>query len=404
MKIHEFQAKEILKKYNVPVQDGIAVKALSEVDNAISQLQQRGINQFVVKSQIHAGGRGKGKLYNPENKNELVLEGGVKFTTSVEKAKEYAQKIFGNILVTHQTGPDGKKVKTLFIAEGLDYKKELYLGILLDRAVSKNVIMASTEGGVEIEKVAAETPEKIIKVWIDPLIGLQPYQARELAFSLGLENNSFKNFVKFISVLYKAYTETDSSLLEVNPLVITNDDRVVALDAKMNFDDNALYRQKEIADFRDLDEEDPLEIEASKFNLNYIKLDGNVGCMVNGAGLAMATMDIIKLAGGEPANFLDVGGGANKTTVANGFKIILSDPNVKAILINIFGGIVRCDRVAQGVIDAANEMQVRVPIVIRLEGTNAKEAADLLNESGLNFEVAKSLKDAAEKVTSVLNN
>ena len=404
MKIHEFQAKEILKKYNVPIQDGIAVKDLSEVDNAISQLQQRGINQFVVKSQIHAGGRGKGKLYNPDNRSELVLEGGVKFTTSVEKAKEYAQKIFGNILVTHQTGPEGKKVKTLFIAEGLDYKKELYLGILLDRAVSKNVIMASTEGGVEIEKVAAETPEKIIKVWVDPLIGLQSYQSRELAFSLGLEGNAFKNFVKFISLLYKAYTQTDSSLLEINPLVITNDDKVVALDAKMNFDDNALYRQKEIADFRDLDEEDPLEIEASKFSLNYIKLDGNVGCMVNGAGLAMATMDIIKLAGGEPANFLDVGGGANKTTVANGFKIILSDPNVKAILINIFGGIVRCDRVAQGVIDAAHEMQITVPIVIRLEGTNAKEAADLLSESGLNFEVANSLKDAAEKVTSVLTN
>ena len=404
MKIHEYQAKEILKKYNVPVQDGIAVKDLSEVDNAISKLQQRGINQFVVKSQIHAGGRGKGKLYNPENRNELVLEGGVKFSTSVEKTKEYAQKIFGNILVTHQTGPEGKKVKTLFIAEGLDFKKELYLGILLDRAVSKNVIMASTEGGVEIEKVAAETPEKIIKVWVDPLIGLQSYQSRELAFSLGLEGNAFKNFVKFISLLYKAYTQTDSSLLEINPLVITNDDRVVALDAKMNFDDNALYRQKEIADFRDLDEEDPLETEASKYSLNYIKLDGNVGCMVNGAGLAMATMDIIKLAGGEPANFLDVGGGANKTTVANGFKIILSDPNVKAILINIFGGIVRCDRVAQGVIDAANEMQVRVPIVIRLEGTNAKEAAELLAKSGLNFEVATSLKDAAEKVTSVLNS
>ena len=402
MKIHEYQAKEILRKYNVPIQDGIAVKDLSDVEDAISQLQQRGINQFVVKSQIHAGGRGKGKLYNPQNRNELILEGGVKFTTSVEKAKEYAKKIFGNILVTHQTGPDGKKVKTLFIAEGLDYKKELYLGILLDRAVSKNVIMASTEGGVEIEKVAAETPEKIIKVWIDPLIGLQSYQAKKLAFSLGLKENAFKNFVKFISLLYKAYTETDSSLLEINPLVITNDDKVVALDAKMNFDDNALYRQKEIADFRDLDEEDPLEIEASKFNLNYIKLDGNVGCMVNGAGLAMATMDIIKLAGGDPANFLDVGGGANKTTVANGFKIILSDPNVKAILINIFGGIVRCDRVAQGVIDAAKEMHIHVPIVIRLEGTNAKEAADLLNESGLNFEVAKSLKDAAEKVTSVL--
>jgi succinyl-CoA synthetase beta subunit len=404
MKIHEYQAKEILKKYNVPVQDGIAIKDLAEVDNAISQLQQRGINQFVVKSQIHAGGRGKGKLYNPDNRNELVLEGGVKFSTSVEKAKEYAQKIFGNILVTHQTGPEGKKVKTLFIAEGLDFKKELYLGILLDRAVSKNVIMASTEGGVEIEKVAAETPEKIIKVWVDPLIGLQSYQSRELAFSLGLEGNAFKNFVKFISLLYKAYAQTDSSLLEINPLVITNDDRVVALDAKMNFDDNALYRQKEIADFRDIDEEDPLETEASKYSLNYIKLDGNVGCMVNGAGLAMATMDIIKLAGGEPANFLDVGGGANKTTVANGFKIILSDPNVKAILINIFGGIVRCDRVAQGVIDAAHEMQVRVPIVIRLEGTNAEEAAELLAKSGLNFEVATSLKDAAEKVTSVLGN
>jgi len=402
MKIHEFQAKEVLKKYNVPVQDGIAIKDLSEVDNAISQLQQKGISQFVVKSQIHAGGRGKGKLYNPNNRDELIFEGGVKFTTSPEKAKEYARKMFGNILVTHQTGSEGKKVKTLFIAEGLDYKKELYLGILLDRSFSQNVIMASTEGGVEIEKVAAETPEKIIKVWIDPSVGLLQYQARRLAFSLGLEGDAFKSFLKFITVLYRAYEETDASLLEINPLIITNDNRVIALDAKMNFDDNALYRQKEITDFRDLDEEDPLEIEASKFNLNYIKLDGNVGCMVNGAGLAMATMDIIKLAGGEPANFLDVGGGANKTTVANGFKIILSDPNVKAILINIFGGIVRCDRVAQGVIDAAKEMHISVPIVVRLEGTNAKEAADLLNESGLNFEVAKSLKEAAEKVTAVL--
>jgi len=402
MKIHEFQAKEILKKYNVPVQDGIAIKNLSEADNAISQLQQRGINQFVVKSQIHAGGRGKGKLYNPDKRDELILEGGVKFVTSPEKAKEYARKMLGNILVTHQTGSEGKKVKTLFITEGLDYKKELYLGILLDRSVSQNVIMASTEGGVEIEKVAAETPEKIIKVWIDPSVGLQPYQARKLVFSLGLTGDAFKNFLRFISTLYKAYEQTDASLLEVNPLVITNDNRVVALDAKMNFDDNALYRQKEIADFRDLDEEDPLEIEASKHSLNYIKLDGNVGCMVNGAGLAMATMDIIKLAGGEPANFLDVGGGANKTTVANGFKIILSDPNVKAILINIFGGIVRCDRVAQGVIDAAQEMHITVPIVVRLEGTNAREAADLLNSSGLNFEVAESLKDAAVKVTAVL--
>jgi len=404
MKIHEYQAKEILKKYSVPVQDGIAVKSMIEFDKALAELQSRGINQFVVKSQIHAGGRGKGKIYDVRNRENLLLEGGVKFTTLPEKATEYAEKILGNILVTHQTGPEGKIVKTIFLAEGLDYKKELYLGILLDRAVSKNVIMVSTEGGVEIEKVAEETPEKIIKEWIDPSVGLQNYQARKLAFALGLQGDAFKSFIPFIKNLYRAYEETDASLLEINPLIITNDDRVVALDAKMNFDDNALFRHPEIAAYRDLDEEDPLEIEASKYNLNYIKLDGNVGCMVNGAGLAMATMDIIKLAGGEPANFLDVGGGANKDTVANGFKIILSDPNVKAILINIFGGIVRCDRVAQGVIDAAKEMAIKVPIVVRLEGTNAQEAAELLAASDLHFEVAKSLKEAAEKVTSVLRN
>ncbi|MFN3871875.1 MAG: ADP-forming succinate--CoA ligase subunit beta [Ignavibacterium sp.] len=404
MKIHEFQAKEILKKYSVPVQDGIPVKTMAEFDKALAELQARGINQFVVKSQIHAGGRGKGKIYDVRNRENLLLEGGVKFTTLPEKATEYAEKILGNVLVTHQTGPEGKVVKTIFLAEGLDYKKELYLGILLDRAVSKNVIMVSTEGGVEIEKVAEETPEKIIKEWIDPAVGLQNYQARKLAFALGLQGEAFKSFIPFIKNLYRAYEETDASLLEINPLIITNDDRVVALDAKMNFDDNALYRHPEIYAYRDLDEEDPLEIEASKYNLNYIKLDGNVGCMVNGAGLAMATMDIIKLAGGEPANFLDVGGGANKETVANGFKIILSDKNVKAILINIFGGIVRCDRVAQGVIDAAKEMAVKVPIVVRLEGTNAKEAADLLAASDLHFEVAQSLKEAAEKVTSVLRD
>ncbi|MCL4550843.1 MAG: ADP-forming succinate--CoA ligase subunit beta [Bacteroidetes bacterium] len=403
MKIHEYQAKETLKKYGVPVQDGIAIKNLSEFDSAISQLQARGINQFVVKSQIHAGGRGKGKLYNPSNKQELILEGGVKFTTSVDKAKDYASKMLGNLLVTHQTGPEGKIVKTLFITEGLDYKKELYLGILLDRSVSKNVIMASTEGGVEIEKVAAETPEKIIKEWIEPSVGIQSYQARKLAFGLGLQGDAFKNFQSFIKKLYKAYEETDASLLEINPLIITNDDKIVALDAKMNFDDNALYRHPDIVAYRDLDEEAPLEIEASKYNLNYIKLDGNVGCMVNGAGLAMATMDIIKLAGGDPANFLDVGGGANKETVANGFKIILSDPNVKAILINIFGGIVRCDRVAQGVIDAVKEISVQVPVVVRLEGTNAEEAKELLENSGLNFEVALSLHEAAHKVTAVLS-
>lgn len=404
MKIHEYQAKEVLKKFGVPVQDGIAIKNLSEFDSAISQLKQQGINQYVVKAQIHAGGRGKGILLNPDNLNEVILEGGVKFSTSVEKAREYAGKILGKVLVTHQSGPEGKLVKTLFIAEGLDFKKEFYLGILLDRAVSQNVIMASTEGGVEIEKVAAETPEKIIKEWIDPSVGFQTYQARKLAFALGLEGDAFKSFIPFVRKLYEAYIKTDSSMLEINPLVLTNDNKIVALDAKMNFDDNALYRQNEIAAFRDLDEEDQLEIEASKYNLNYIKLDGNVGCMVNGAGLAMATMDIIKLAGGEPANFLDVGGGANKETVSNGFKIILSDNNVKAILINIFGGIVRCDRVAQGVIDAATEMHVSVPIVVRLEGTNAKEAADMLSNSKLNFEVAQSLNEAAEKVTAVLRN
>lgn len=402
MKIHEYQAKEVLKKYGVPVQDGIAIKDLSQFDSAISELQERGINQFVVKSQIHAGGRGKGKLYNPSNKEELIQEGGVKFTTDAEKAKEYAANMLGNLLVTHQTGEEGKIVQTLFITEGLDYKKELYLGILLDRAVSKNVIMASTEGGVEIEKVAEETPEKIIKEWIEPSTGIQSFQARKLAFGLGLEGAAFKSFTSFIMKLYKAYEETDASMLEINPLVITNDEKVIALDAKMNFDDNALYRQPEIVKYRDLNEEAPLEIEASKFNLNYIKLDGNVGCMVNGAGLAMATMDIIKLAGGEPANFLDVGGGANKETVANGFKIILSDPNVKALLINIFGGIVRCDRVAQGVIDAVTEVSVTVPIVVRLEGTNAIEAKEMLENSGLNFAVATTLQDAAQKVTSVL--
>lgn len=404
MKIHEYQAKEILKRYDVAIQDGITIKRMSQFDSAIKKLQARGINQFVVKSQIHAGGRGKGKLYNPKKRDELIQEGGVKFTTSVEKAKKYAENMLGNLLVTHQTGEEGKIVKTLFITEGLDYKTELYLSILLDRAVSKNVIMASTEGGVEIEKVAEETPDKIIKEWIDPAVGIQAYQARKLAFALGLEGNAFKSFVGFIQKLYKAYVETDSSMLEINPMVITNDDKVVALDAKMNFDDNALYRHKDIAAYRDLDEEDPHEIEASKFNLNYIKLDGNVGCMVNGAGLAMGTMDIIKLAGGEPANFLDVGGTANKETVANGFKIILSDKNVKAILINIFGGIVRCDRVAQGVIDAVKEVKVEIPVIVRLDGTNAEEAAVLLKKSGLKFEVAATLKDAAEKVTAVLAN
>ena len=388
MKIHEYQGKEILKKYNVPVPKGqVAFSGEEAVKIAKEEL---GGNVWVVKAQIHAGGRGKG--------------GGVKVAKSLHEVWEYASQIIGMNLVTHQTGPEGKIVKRLLIEEGINIEKEYYVGITLDRAQSKNVMMVSTEGGVEIEKVAAETPEKIIKDVIEPGLGLQPHQARKFAFALGFKGDLHKKAVKFLMALYNAYEKTDASLAEINPLVVTKEGDIIALDAKMNFDDNALYRIKDIAKYRDLDEEDAMEVEASKYNLNYIKLDGNVGCMVNGAGLAMATMDIIKIAGGEPANFLDVGGTADRDTVANGFKIILSDPNVKAILINIFGGIVRCDRVAQGVIDATKWMQVNLPIVVRLEGTNAKEAGVLLNESELNFEVASSLKDAAEKVTAVLQN
>jgi succinyl-CoA synthetase beta subunit len=385
MKIHEYQAKEILRKYNVPVPNG---KFAFTVDEAVQAAKEIGGNVWVVKAQIHAGGRGKG--------------GGVKLARSFDEVRELAKQMLGMKLVTHQTGPEGKIVKRLLIEQGINIERELYVGITLDRAQSKHVLMVSTEGGVEIEKVAAESPEKILKETIQPEVGLQSYQARKLAFGLGLTGNQNKNAIRFLMALYTAYEVTDASLAEINPLVVTKEGDVIALDAKINFDDNALYRHPDIVVMRDLDEEDPLEIEASKYNLNYIKLDGNVGCMVNGAGLAMATMDIIKLAGGEPANFLDVGGTANKESVSNGFKIILSDPNVKAILINIFGGIVRCDRVAQGVIDAVKEVQINLPIVIRLEGTNAKEAGEMLAESGLNFEVAKSLKEAAEKVTAIL--
>lgn len=404
MKIHEYQAKAILKKFGVGVQDGIPITSIDEFDNAINSLKANGTLQFVVKSQIHAGGRGKGIVYSKFNRDEVIVEGGVKFFgDNVEKAKEYASKILGNILVTHQSGKEGKEIKTLFITEGLDYKKELYLGILLDRQNSKNVIMASTEGGVEIEKVAAETPEKIIKVWIEPSMGIQSYQARELAVGLQLQGNAYKDFIKFIGKLYHAYEAINASLVEINPLIITNDDRILALDAKINLDDNAVEKFPEYLAMRDLNEEDPLEIEASKSNLNYIKLDGNVGCMVNGAGLAMATMDLIKLAGGEPANFLDVGGSASAETVENGFKIILSDKNVKAILINIFGGIVRCDRVANGVVQASKNLHVSVPVVVRLQGTNAEEAKQILDESGLNLISATTMEDAARKVTQAIS-
>jgi len=388
MKIHEYQAKEILRKFNVAVPSGkVAFSSEEAVNIAQNDL---GGSLWVVKAQIHAGGRGKG--------------GGVKVAKSIDEVGSLSNEILGMRLITHQTGAEGKIVKRLLIEQGVNIEKEFYVGITLDRAISKNVVMVSTEGGVEIEKVAAESPEKIIKETVDPELGLQQFQARNLAYALGLTGQQHKNAVKFLLGLYKAYVASDCSLAEINPLVLTKEGEVIALDAKMNFDDNAIFRHPDIAGYRDLDEEDPLEIEASKYNLNYIKLDGNVGCMVNGAGLAMATMDIIKLAGGEPANFLDVGGGANKSTVANGFKIILSDPNVKAILINIFGGIVRCDRVAQGVIDATKEINVTIPVVVRLEGTNAVEAQELLNNSGMNFEVAGSLKDAAEKVTAILGN
>jgi len=385
MKIHEYQAKAILRKFNVAVPKG---KVAFSADEAVRAAEEIGGEIWVVKAQIHAGGRGKG--------------GGVKVARSLEEVKSIAAQMLGMTLVTHQTGPEGRVVKRLLIEQGVNIEKEFYVGITLDRVSSKNVVMISTQGGVEIEQVAAESPEKIIKETIEPELGLQPFQAKKLAFALGLNGIQHKNAIKFLMGLHNAYSESDCSLAEINPLVITKEGDVIALDAKMNFDDNALFRHADIERYRDLYEEDPLEIEASKYNLNYIKLDGNVGCMVNGAGLAMATMDIIKLAGGEPANFLDVGGGASKETVANGFKIILSDPNVKAILINIFGGIVRCDRVAQGVIDATNEIKVNIPVVVRLEGTNAEEAGVILKGSGLNFQVASSLKDAAVKVTAVL--
>ena len=404
MKIHEYQAKSLLKKYGVPVQDGHAIQDMEFFDSAVEDLKSKGIKQFVIKSQIHSGGRGKGLVFSKDNRDELVVEGGVKFFgDKIENAKEFAGKILGNILVTHQTGAEGKEVKTIFISEGIDYAKELYLGILLDRNVSKNVIMASTEGGVEIEKVAEETPEKIIKVWIDPSVGFLSYQARELAYGLGFEGDVQKDFIKFITNLYKAYEELDASMIEVNPMVITNDNKVLALDAKVTLDDNAMFRHKDFPELKDENEEDPLELEAAKYNLNYIKLDGNVGCMVNGAGLAMGTMDLIKLAGGSPANFLDVGGTATPDTVENGFKLILSDKNVKAILINIFGGIVRCDRVAAGVIQAAENIHISVPVVVRLQGTNAEEAKKLLDESGLNLIPATTLEEAAEKVTEAIS-
>jgi len=387
MKIHEFQAKSILKMYDIPIQDGVVIESTEKGLEAVAVVEKEfNAKQFVIKAQIHAGGRGKG--------------GGVKFSPTKEKALENIQNILGMTLVTPQTGPQGQFVRKVMVTEAIDIAKEYYVAITLDRAKNKNVIMASTEGGVEIEEVAAHTPEKIIREWVDPSFGLLPFQARRIAFALGFEGPAFRQAVSLILNLYRCYEETDASIAEINPLVLTEQGQVLALDGKFNIDDNALYRQKSIHAMRDVHEEDPTEVEAGAFNLNYVKLDGNVGCMVNGAGLAMATMDIIKLEGGEPANFLDVGGGANVETVKNGFRIILSDKNVKAVLINIFGGIVRCDRVANGIIQAVSELGLSVPVVVRLEGTNAELARELLANSGVDIISATGLADAAQKVVA----
>lgn len=402
MNIHEYQAKELLKEYHVAVPEGIAAFSTDEAVRAAETLKTKGATLFVVKAQIHAGGRGKGRTKKTGAKGVILAK-------TVDEVKQAAESMIGDTLVTIQTGEAGKKIERLYVTDGVGIEKEYYVGVTLDRTRNQNVIMVSTEGGVEIEKVAAETPEKIVKEWVEPGLPLQGNQARRLAFALGLSGTQFKQAVKFIMALYKAFEATDASIIEINPLALTDNDEIVALDAKINFDDNALYRHPDIAKLRDESEEDPLELEAGESSLNYIKLDGNVGCMVNGAGLAMATMDIIKLAGGEPANFLDVGGSANVDTVRNGFRIILKDPNVEAILINIFGGIVRCDRVANGIIEAVKDPGITkklegVPIIVRLQGTNAEEAKVLIDRSGLNVRSVVLLKEAAEAVTEAIGS
>jgi len=385
MKIHEYQAKEILRKYNVPVPNGVLISSKSEAAKAAKKV---GTKVVVVKAQIHAGGRGKG--------------GGVKLAKSPAEAEQHAGNIIGMTLVTPQTGAEGRLVKKVLIEEGMTIAKELYMGILVDRETSQVLIMASEAGGMEIEEVAAKTPEKIIKVTVDPITGVQPYLARKIAFALNLEGAALKAVIPFIINLYDAFVKEDCSMLEINPLVITSDDRVLALDAKVDIDDNAMYRHKDTQSYRDLDEEDPTEVEASKFHLNYIKLDGNIGCMVNGAGLAMSTMDIIKLSGGEPANFLDVGGGADEEMIENGFRILISDKAVKGIFINIFGGILRCDVLARGVVAATKKLHIKIPIVVRMEGTNMEEGHKILKDSGLNFLIGNGMKDGAQKVVKAI--
>ncbi|MFB3164069.1 ADP-forming succinate--CoA ligase subunit beta [Neobacillus sp. 179-J 1A1 HS] len=385
MNIHEYQGKEILRKYGVSVPNG---KVAFTVEEAVEAAKELGSQVCVVKAQIHAGGRGKA--------------GGVKVAKNLDEVRTYASEILGKTLVTHQTGPEGKEVKRLLIEEGCDIKKEYYVGLVLDRATSRVVLMASEEGGTEIEEVAEKTPEKIFKEEIDPVVGLMPYQARRIAFNINIPKELVNQAVKFMMGLYNAYIEKDCSIAEINPLVVTGDGKVMALDAKLNFDSNALYRQKEVLAYRDLEEEDPKEIEASKYDLSYISLDGNIGCMVNGAGLAMATMDIVKHYGGDPANFLDVGGGATAEKVTEAFKIILSDPNVKGIFVNIFGGIMKCDVIAEGVVEAAKQVQLSVPLVVRLEGTNVDLGKKILAESGLAITPAESMADGAQKIVSLV--
>jgi len=404
MNVHEYQGKEILSRYGVRIQRGIVAETPEQAVAAYQKIAEMTNSKFaVVKSQIHAGGRGKGSIVGIEQR-------GVQLAKSADDITRISTNLLGNVLVTIQTGVEGKRVNKILVAEDAYYPgesepKEYYMGILLDRTKGCNVIMASTEGGMDIEEVAEHTPEKIFKEWIDPRVGLQAFQARKIADKLGLTGTANKEMVKFVTSLYQAYVESDSSMFEINPVLKTSDNKILAVDAKVNIDDNALYRHPDLAAMRDVEEEDPLEVEASNNDLNYVKLDGNVGCMVNGAGLAMATMDIIKLAGGEPANFLDVGGGANAKTVEAGFRIILKDPNVKAILINIFGGIVRCDRVATGVVEAYKAIgEIPVPIIVRLQGTNAAEGASIINESGLKVFSAIVLKEAAELVEKVLND
>jgi len=386
MNIHEYQGKELLRKYGVSVPVG---KVAFTVEEAVEAAKEIGTDVVVVKAQIHAGGRGKA--------------GGVKIAKSLDEVRTYASELLGKTLVTHQTGPQGKEVKRLLIEAGCDIKKEYYVGLVLDRATSRVVLMASSEGGTEIEEVAEKTPEKIFKEYIDPVVGLTPFQARRIAFNIEIPNELVNQAVKFMIGLYNVFIEKDCSIAEINPLVVTGDGKVMALDAKLNFDSNALYRQKDILEYRDLDEEDPKEIEASKYDLSYISLDGTIGCMVNGAGLAMSTMDIIKYYGGEPANFLDVGGGATAEKVTEAFKIILSDPKVKGIFVNIFGGIMKCDVIATGVVEAAKQVGLSVPLVVRLEGTNVELGKQILNESGLKIIAAESMADGAQKIVQLVS-